>query len=103
MPASAGLARADAAKGRLDDPELDAAAYDAGELATRLARGEARLFRLGLYLTVHAWSEQELSELVAGAPYPRFQRVFSNAEFLGGLPRRVTYHVTQEEGDAQTG
>jgi type IV secretory pathway VirB4 component len=56
--------RQDAAKGRLDDPELDAAAFDAAELATRLARGEARLFRLGLYLTVHAFTEQELAERV---------------------------------------
>jgi hypothetical protein len=46
---------------------------------------------------------EALGELVAGAPYPCFQRVFRNAEFLGGLPRRVTYHVTQLEGDAQTG
>ncbi len=56
--------RQDAAKGRLDDPELDAAAFDAAELATRLARGEARLFRLGLYLTVHAYTEDELAERV---------------------------------------
>ncbi len=56
--------RQDAAKGRLDDPELDAAAFDAAELATRLARGEARLFRLGLYLTVHADTADELAERV---------------------------------------
>jgi type IV secretory pathway VirB4 component len=57
--------RQDAAKGRLDDPELDAAAFDAAELATRLARGEARLFRLGLYLTVHGSSPEDLAERVA--------------------------------------
>lgn len=56
--------RQDAAKGRLDDPELDAAAYDATELATRLARGQARLFRLGLYLTVHGSTEDELTQRV---------------------------------------
>jgi len=56
--------RQDAAKGRLDDPELDAAAFDAAELATRLARGEARLFRLGLYLTVHGSSLEDLAERV---------------------------------------
>jgi type IV secretory pathway VirB4 component len=56
--------RQDAAKGRLDDPDLDAAAFDAAELATRIARGEARLFRLGLYLTVHAASEEELAQRV---------------------------------------
>lgn len=52
--------RADAAKGRLADPGLDAAAADARDLATRLARGEGKLFRVGLYLTVHASSQQEL-------------------------------------------
>ena len=57
--------RQDAAKGRLDDPELDAAAADAAELAGRVARGEARLFRLGLYLTVHGTSPAELADRVA--------------------------------------
>ena len=57
--------RQDATKGRLDDPELDAAAADAAELAARVARGEARLFRLGLYLTVHADSEEELADRVS--------------------------------------
>jgi type IV secretory pathway VirB4 component len=57
--------RSDAGKGRLDDPELDAAAADAAELAARVARGEARLFRLGLYLTVHSDSEIELADRVA--------------------------------------
>lgn len=56
--------RQDAAKGRLDDPELDAAAGDAAALAARVARGEARLFRLGLYLTVHADAEDELADRV---------------------------------------
>ncbi len=56
--------RQDAGKGRLDDPELDAAAADAAELAGRLARGEARLFRLGLYLRVHADTEPELADRV---------------------------------------
>ncbi|GAB3076458.1 VirB4 family type IV secretion system protein [Micromonospora schwarzwaldensis] len=54
--------RQDAAKGRLDDPELDAAAADAAELAARVARGEARLFRLGLYLTVHGADLIELAD-----------------------------------------
>jgi type IV secretory pathway VirB4 component len=53
--------RIDAGKGRLDDPGLDAAAADAAELATRLARGEGRLFRLGLYLTVHGDSPAEVA------------------------------------------
>ena len=62
--------RQDAAKGRLDDPELDAAAFDAAELATRLARGEARLFRLGLYLTVHAASPRGAGRAGDRGPRP---------------------------------
>ena len=46
--------RLDAAKGRLVDPEVDVAALDARDLSSRLARGEGKLFRLGLYITVHA-------------------------------------------------
>jgi hypothetical protein len=56
--------RQDAAKGRLDDPDLDAAAADAADLAARLARGDGRLFRIGIYVTVHAASEAELVERV---------------------------------------
>jgi hypothetical protein len=57
--------RADAGKGRLEDPELEAAAEDAADLAHRIARGQARLFRTSLYVTVHARSENELAEQVA--------------------------------------
>ena len=46
--------RADAAKGRLADPDVEVAAEDARELAAGLARGEQKLFRVGLVLTVHA-------------------------------------------------
>ncbi|MCA1706289.1 MAG: conjugal transfer protein TraC, partial [Actinobacteria bacterium] len=46
--------------GRLHDPEVEAATEDAYDLSDRLARGEGRLFRVGLYLTVHAASETEL-------------------------------------------
>ncbi|MBU8857738.1 MULTISPECIES: DUF87 domain-containing protein [unclassified Micromonospora] len=52
--------RADAAAGKLTDPTVDAAADDAADLAGRLARGQAKLFRVGLYLTVHARTEDEL-------------------------------------------
>ncbi|MCX5121988.1 DUF87 domain-containing protein [Micromonospora sp. NBC_00362] len=52
--------RADAEAGKLTDPSVDAAADDAADLAQRLARGVAKLFRVGLYLTVHARSEDEL-------------------------------------------
>lgn len=54
--------RTDSAKGRLVDPAIDAAADDAHDLAARLARGYGKLFRLGLYLTVHAADRQGLDE-----------------------------------------
>lgn len=57
--------RSDAEKGRLADPMTEAAADDAAEMADRIARGQSRLFRVGLYLTVHAPSLAELDEAVA--------------------------------------
>ncbi|WP_063774886.1 VirB4 family type IV secretion system protein [Kitasatospora azatica] len=48
--------------GRLEDPETEAAAADAAELAWRVARGEGKLFRVGLYLTIYATSREELSD-----------------------------------------
>jgi type IV secretory pathway VirB4 component len=57
--------RSDHEHGRLLDPEAEAAAQDATDLAYRLARGEGRLFRVGLYLTVYADSEQALEREVA--------------------------------------
>jgi hypothetical protein len=57
--------RASADRGQLDDPDTEAAAGDARELAYRIARGEGKLFRLGLYLTVHAASQDGLAEEVA--------------------------------------
>jgi type IV secretory pathway VirB4 component len=50
---------------RLDDPDLDTAAEDAAELSRRIARGEGKLFRFGLYLTVHAPDEKTLAEEVS--------------------------------------
>ena len=52
--------RSDAAKGRLADPDVEVAAEDARALAAGLARGEQKLFRVGLCLTVHARNEQAL-------------------------------------------
>jgi len=52
-------------RGRLADPQVEAATEDAHDLAARVARGEGRLFRTGLYLTVHAASERELADEVA--------------------------------------
>ncbi|AOR31015.1 conjugal transfer protein TraC [Streptomyces fodineus] len=52
-------------KGHLDDPEVEAAAADAAELAYRIARGEGKLFHVALYLTVHASDEESLAEQAA--------------------------------------
>nr|WTA70775.1 DUF87 domain-containing protein [Micromonospora sp. NBC_00855] len=57
--------RTDADKGRLTDPAADAAADDAAELADRIARGHSKLFRVGLYLCVHATTLDDLDEAVA--------------------------------------
>jgi hypothetical protein len=57
--------RADADRGRLSDPEAEAAAQDAADLAYRLARGEGKLFRVGLYLTVYADTETNLTREIA--------------------------------------
>ncbi|MFD5321146.1 VirB4 family type IV secretion system protein [Streptomyces sp. NPDC127098] len=51
--------------GRLPDPHVEAATEDAYDLSARVARGEGRLFRLGLYLTVHAASREELGAEVS--------------------------------------
>src|SRR3989440_7211377 len=56
--------RFDADKGRLGDPATDAAADDAADLADRLAPGQSRLFRVGVYLTVHAMTPEELIQAV---------------------------------------
>ena len=50
---------------RLDDPDLDAAADDAADLSRRIARGDGKLFKFGLYLTVHAPDEDTLAEEVS--------------------------------------
>ncbi|TVT23027.1 DUF87 domain-containing protein [Amycolatopsis rhizosphaerae] len=51
--------------GRLFDPQVEAATEDAYDLSSRLARGEGKLFRVGLYLTVHALSQRALADEVA--------------------------------------
>ncbi|MFF0531158.1 PrgI family mobile element protein [Nocardia amikacinitolerans] len=55
----------DVSRGRLTDPQVDVAVEDAADLAARVARAEARLFRVGVYLTVHAASGTELADEVA--------------------------------------
>ena len=57
--------RSDYEHGRLLDPQAEAAAQDATDLAYRLARGEGKLFRVGLYLTVYADTEPALEREVA--------------------------------------
>jgi type IV secretory pathway VirB4 component len=52
-------------KGQLLDPQVEAATEDAYDLAARVARGEGKLYRLGLYLTVHAPTQQALVTEVA--------------------------------------
>ena len=51
--------------GRLIDPQVEAATEDAYDLSARVARGEGKLYRLGLYLTVHATSREELTDEAA--------------------------------------
>ena len=58
--------RLDADSGRLGDPLTDAAAADAADLAERVARGAAKLFDVGIYLTVHARTLDELRTVTAG-------------------------------------
>ncbi|MGO4615681.1 PrgI family mobile element protein [Nocardia sp. 2YAB30] len=55
----------DASRGRPSDPQIDVAVEDAAELSARVARSQARLFRVGVYLTVHADTEAELADEVA--------------------------------------
>jgi type IV secretory pathway VirB4 component len=52
-------------KGSLADLGVAAAAEDAHQLANRLARGESRLFRAALYLSVSASSEDDLRQASA--------------------------------------
>jgi type IV secretory pathway VirB4 component len=52
--------RLDEKRSKLPDPSLEAAVEDSADLANRLARGEDRLFRVGLYVSVRADSEQAL-------------------------------------------
>jgi type IV secretory pathway VirB4 component len=51
--------------GKLADPHVEAATEDAYELSARVARGEGKLYRLGLYLTVHASNAEHLATEVA--------------------------------------
>ncbi|MFF0123768.1 VirB4 family type IV secretion system protein [Micromonospora arida] len=58
--------RLDADQGRLGDPMVEAAAADAADLAERVARGAAKLFDTGIYVTIHARTLDELRTVTAG-------------------------------------
>ncbi|MGW0662186.1 VirB4 family type IV secretion system protein [Streptodolium elevatio] len=51
-------------RGQLLDPQVEAATEDAYDLSSRVARGEGKLYRLGLYLTVRAATEEALADEV---------------------------------------
>jgi conjugal transfer ATP-binding protein TraC len=51
-----------AEKGLIRDPSLEAAYGDLEELRDRLYSAQERMFRLGIYLTIYADTEKELSE-----------------------------------------
>ncbi|MGW0252172.1 PrgI family mobile element protein [Nocardia goodfellowii] len=57
--------RHDSGLGRVPDPQIDVAVEDAAELSARVARAEARLFRVAIYLSVHAESGADLADEVA--------------------------------------
>lgn len=56
--------RIDDKRERLVDFDVEVAAQDATDLARRVARGDARLFKVGLLVTVRAVSESELASEV---------------------------------------
>ncbi len=51
-------------KGLIRDPELETAIGDIEELRDVLQRGESRLFHFSLYISVYAYSEDELNDVV---------------------------------------
>jgi type IV secretory pathway VirB4 component len=52
-------------RGRLADPAVNTAAADVEDMAAGLARGHGRLFTVGLYLTVHGDTAEQLDAEVA--------------------------------------
>jgi type IV secretory pathway VirB4 component len=59
--------RGDAERGRLEDPIAEAAAHDAADLAHRVARSSAKLFKAAIHLTAYADSEDQLAAILAEA------------------------------------
>ncbi len=51
-------------RGLIRDPELETAITDIEELRDVLQRGESRLFHYSLYISIYAYTEDELNEIV---------------------------------------
>ncbi|MGC4994180.1 VirB4 family type IV secretion system protein [Nocardia salmonicida] len=73
--------------GRLADQQVEVAVEDATDLSSRIARGQGRLFRTGVYVTVHASSEAELADEVAAV------RALAASLLIDTCP--LTYRATQ--------
>lgn len=73
--------------GRLPDPHVEAATEDAYELSARVARGEGKLYQVGLYLTVHADNAEHLATEVSGV------RALAASLLLDAKP--ATYRAVQ--------
>ncbi|MFD3705804.1 PrgI family mobile element protein [Nocardia sp. NPDC058658] len=73
--------------GRLADQQVEVAVEDATDLSSRIARGQGRLFRTGVYVTVHADSEAELADEAAAV------RALAASLLIDTCP--LTYRATQ--------
>jgi hypothetical protein len=93
--------RLDADKGRLGDPTVEAAAEDAADLAARLARGAAKLFRTGIYLTIHARTLDELAEASAQVRGCRRLRAARRAAGHLAAPPRLDHHPAPRRGPSR--
>ncbi|GII96299.1 hypothetical protein Ssi02_65300 [Sinosporangium siamense] len=82
--------RTDAEQGRLQDFATEAAADDATDLAASLARGHGRLFKVGLYLTIHAHGQNGLAAEI--------ERVQTLAASLLLDPQPTTFRALQGLG-----
>jgi hypothetical protein len=78
--------RLDAEGGKLGDPAVDAAATDAASLAERVARGAAKLFRTGIYLTVHDRTLDELTAACAGVDALGVTRILDTDALAAAFP-----------------
>jgi type IV secretory pathway VirB4 component len=79
--------RIDQQHSKLPDPVLEAAVEDTSDLAGRLARGEDRLFRVGLHLTVRADSEDTLDKEIGAV------RALASSMLLDARP--VTFRALE--------